>query len=246
MLTNRQFRKRAQIPPVRLGWIGARQDRLALPLSSISLITVGIALRVAKVHGRLSGQVNDAGAPEGETGGGLSPQRIRVCVVSVWVMQFCDSCGSAMVKVEGEWVCRDCEPETVETSSSSNSSESDAPSPRSAKVSSLPTTDSGAVRKSDAMEWLDSLEKPTDKELKRAVVPKPSGFTGSTFPTSISNVRVTGDPEFVEAVAGLFKVYQEFESSRTRVEINLQRTEDKETGELTDNYALYLSVAERA
>jgi hypothetical protein len=35
------------------------------------------------------------------------------------------------------------------------------------------------------------------------------------------------------------------EDDKTRLEINLQRTEDGDTGELTDNYALYISVAER-
>lgn len=35
------------------------------------------------------------------------------------------------------------------------------------------------------------------------------------------------------------------EDDATRLEINLQRTEDRDTGELTENYALYLSVAER-
>jgi hypothetical protein len=38
---------------------------------------------------------------------------------------------------------------------------------------------------------------------------------------------------------------QELEDGKTRVEINLQKTEDRETGALTGNYALYLSVAER-
>jgi hypothetical protein len=42
-----------------------------------------------------------------------------------------------------------------------------------------------------------------------------------------------------------FKPLLEFESEDTRLEINLQQTEDRDTGGLTDNYALYLSVAER-
>lgn len=159
-------------------------------------------------------------------------------------MQFCDDCGSAMVKVSNEWVCRSCNPEAAETST--RSSDSRTPDPRPAELSGLSTTDSGSVRKADAMKWLDGLDKPTDSELKRAFVPKPTGFTGSTYPTSISNVRITGDPAFIETVAALLQPIQDLEDSRTRVEINLQQTEDRETGELTDNYALYLSVAERA
>ena len=95
------------------------------------------------------------------------------------------------------------------------------------------------------MKWLNSISEPTDRQLRNAFLPKPSGFSGSTYPTSISNVRVTGDPKFVETVAGLLKPIQELEHGQTRVEINLQKTEDRETGELTGNYALYLSVAER-
>lgn len=159
------------------------------------------------------------------------------------MMKFCDSCGSAMVKVEGDWVCRTCEPEKAETDSTTDDSRT--PSPRSAKLDDLSTTDSGSVRKKEAMKWLNSLDEPTAHELRNAFVPKPSGFKGSTYPTSISNIRITGDPKFVETVAGLLKPIQRLEGSRTRVEINLQKTEDRETGELTGNYALYLSVAER-
>jgi hypothetical protein len=95
------------------------------------------------------------------------------------------------------------------------------------------------------MKWLNSLDEPSDRELKDAFIPKPTGFSGSTYPTSISNVRVTGDPAFIETVAALLQPILDLEDSRTRVEINLQQTEDRDTVELTDNYALYLSVAER-
>lgn len=158
-------------------------------------------------------------------------------------MQFCDSCGEAMVKVAGEWACRSCNPDEIETESSGV--DSLTPDPRPAQLNDLPTTDSGSVKKADAMKWLDSLEKPSAREFSRAFVPKPSGFTGSTYPSSISNIRVTGDPAFVETVAGLLKPITNCEGAGTRVEINLQKTEDRDTGELTGNYALYLSVAER-
>jgi hypothetical protein len=148
-----------------------------------------------------------------------------------------------MVKVESDWVCRSCEPDAVETPDSG--SDSRTPSPRPAEVDDLPTTDSGSIRKADAMKWLNGLDEPTAAELRRAFIPKPSGFTGSTYPSSISNIRVTGDPAFIETVAGLLKPIQGLEGAGTRVEINLQQTEDRDSGELTGNYALYLSVAER-
>lgn len=158
-------------------------------------------------------------------------------------MQFCDDCGSAMVKVDGEWLCQSCDTEKIEASG--DSTDHRTPRPRSAKLEKLPTTDSGSVRKEHGMDWLASLSEPTSKEIQNAFLPKPSGFSGSTFPTTISNVRITGDPKFVETIAGLLKPIQGLENSRTRVEMNLQKTENKETGELTGNYALYLSVAER-
>lgn len=158
-------------------------------------------------------------------------------------MQFCDSCGTTMVKVSGEWVCRSCDPDAVDTNDTNSSA--NTPSSRPAKLSDLPATDSGSIRKADAMEWLNSLDKPTAEEFKQAFLAKPSNFTGSSYPTSISNIRITGDPAFVETVAGLLKPIQDLEGSNTRVEINLQETEDRDTGELTGNYALYLSVAER-
>ena len=113
------------------------------------------------------------------------------------------------------------------------------------ELEELPTTGSGHVRKKHAMDWLDGLDEPDPEDLKEAVIPKPSGFTGSKYPTEISEVRITGAPEFVEAIAGFLKPLKDYEDDRTRVEINLQRTEDRDTGVLTDNYALYLSIAER-
>ena len=159
-------------------------------------------------------------------------------------MQFCDSCGTAMVKDGDDWVCRSCNTDAVE--SSETSPDPKTPDPRPAELNNLPTTDSGSVRKADAMEWLNSLDEPTADELPDAMIPKPNGFSGSTYPTSISNIRITGDPAFVETVAGLLKPIQDLERTNTRVEINLQQTEDRDSGDLTGNYALYLSVAERA
>jgi hypothetical protein len=96
------------------------------------------------------------------------------------------------------------------------------------------------------MNWMKQLDEPTEDELIQTVIPKPEDHSGSTFATPISNIRVTGTPEFITAVAKLLKPFLTWESSATRLAINLQQIEDRETGELTDNYALYLSAAMRS
>lgn len=113
------------------------------------------------------------------------------------------------------------------------------------QLEQLPTTDSGHVVKRHALQWLDDVDEATDQEIRDAVVSKHNDFSGSKYATEISDIRVTGSPEFVEAAGSLFKPLLDFEGEETRLEINLQRTEDRDTGELTDNYALYISVAER-
>ena len=114
-----------------------------------------------------------------------------------------------------------------------------------AELDELPTTDSGHVVKRHAMRWLEGLDEKSADELKGAVISKPADFSGSKYPTEISTVRITGAPDFVEAAGSRLKPLLDFENDTTRVEINLQRTEDRKTGELTDNYALYISIAER-
>ncbi|QZA87844.1 hypothetical protein K0C01_08540 [Salinarchaeum sp. IM2453] len=114
-----------------------------------------------------------------------------------------------------------------------------------AVLSNLPQTETGHIRKNDAMRWLSSLDEPSAKELAESVVPKPPEFTGSKYATEVSSVRITGEAEFVEAAARFFSTFEKFENDETRVEVNLQQTEDRESEELTDNYALYLSIAER-
>lgn len=159
-------------------------------------------------------------------------------------MQFCDSCGTTMIKTDDEWVCKSCDPDEIPESTTSG--KPNTPPQRSASVEDLPTTSSGSIKKRDAMKWINSLSEPSDRELQNAFLPKPADFSGSTFPTSISNIRVTGDPKFVETVAGLLQPITELDHGNTRVQINLKETEDRETGETTGNYALYLSIAQRA
>lgn len=93
--------------------------------------------------------------------------------------------------------------------------------------------------------WLQARCRPSSAELRRALVEKPSGFTGSTFPTDISTIRLAGDLQFFETAAGLFTWIAEMEDGGCRVDLNLKETEDRDTGEETGNYALYLPVTER-
>ena len=167
-------------------------------------------------------------------------------------MEFCDECGSLLPPERAEGTCDSCgasfkkpvaEKSIDRTEDGADSTDGERPETR---LEQLSTTQSGSVKKSDAMEWLEDLSPPSSAELRHAVVEKPSDFSGSTFPTDISTIRLTGDPQFIETVAGLFKWIVNMEDYSRRVEINLKRTEDRDTGETTGNYALYLSVAERS
>jgi len=113
------------------------------------------------------------------------------------------------------------------------------------RLEQLETTKSGSVRKQDALNWMENLETPDEDELIAAVTPMPSDHSGSKYATSISSIRVTGALEFVETVAALLKPLLAWESSATRLALKVQRTEDRDSGELTDNYALSLSAAVR-
>jgi hypothetical protein len=159
-------------------------------------------------------------------------------------MNFCTDCESLLSPANEGEQCVDCGGALTEREPrGSNGADDEGPT---TDLERLPTTDSGSVRKRNATRWLDSLEEPSATELRRVVVPKPQGFSGSTYAADVSNVRVTGDAEFVETVAALFRPLLGMEGSRTRLEVNLQETEDRETGEATGNYALYLGVAERS
>jgi len=114
-----------------------------------------------------------------------------------------------------------------------------------AQLEQQPTTESGHIVKRQAMQWLAEIEEATNQELMESIEPKPNHFSGSKYATEISDIRITGSPEFVEAAGSLFKPLLEFENDTTRLEINLQQTEDRDTKQLTDNYALYISVSER-
>lgn len=169
-------------------------------------------------------------------------------------MHFCEECGAMITPQSGDGKCDNCgtdytaENDAAGTFGDGNDGDVevvDGGKQRSTELESLPTTKSGSIPKSEAMDWLKNRDRPSTAELKRATVEKPSDFEGSTYPEDVSNIRVTGNPQFIEIIAGLFNWIVDMEDYSRRVEINLKETEDRDTGEETGNYALYLSVAER-
>ncbi len=170
------------------------------------------------------------------------------------LVYFCDDCGSMITPQNGSGECGTCgaeyeiegvESESLESETDEDRGLADGGKTMKTELETLPTTKSGNIPKSEAMDWLENRDRPSGAEMRRATIEKPSGFKGSTYPTDISNIRVTGDPQFIETIAGLFRWIVDMEDYSRRVEINLKETEDRETGEKTGNYALYLSVAER-
>ena len=95
------------------------------------------------------------------------------------------------------------------------------------------------------MRWLEQRKKPSEKELTDAVVTEPYGEMGDRFPKPNSQIRIKGDANFLETAAGLFKVFADYESVGTRLDIKLQKIKDRETGAETDTWSLYLKVVER-
>jgi hypothetical protein len=155
-------------------------------------------------------------------------------------MNFCEDCGVLIAPKASSSRCLDCKPSTGAKILSRKAQGTGA------DLDALRSTKSGAIRKRNSIEWIQDLDRPTSTELKSSTLPKPAGFTGSTFETDISNIRITGDARFVETVAGLLTPLLDLENDETRVEINLQRTKVRDTNQYTGNYALYLSVAERS
>jgi len=109
----------------------------------------------------------------------------------------------------------------------------------------LPTTKSASVKKENSIQWLAERTEPTPEELLETVIPKPYGQTGKTFNKQLSDVRIKGDAEFVETMAGLLRPFVACESIDTRLDIKLQKVKDRDTGEVTDAWSLHLQSAER-
>ena len=109
----------------------------------------------------------------------------------------------------------------------------------------LKTSPSGNVLKDDAIEWLLNRSEPTPEDVLEAITPKRYDAEGSTYASPASEVRISGTPEFVETVAGLLKPFIATETDKTRLNINLQPIKDRDTGKITENYALHLHAVER-
>lgn len=168
-------------------------------------------------------------------------------------MYFCDVCGNMISPQTGSGECGNCGTEHDVKGAESDTFTGDAAvnvgmadgGQKKTELESLPTTQSGNIPKSEAMDWLKNRDRPSVAQMRRATIEKTKDFEGSSYPADISNIRVTGDPQFIETIAGLFSWIVDMEDYSRRVDINLKETEDRETGEETGNYALYLSVAER-
>lgn len=155
-------------------------------------------------------------------------------------MEFCEDCGVLLVPAAEADTCEQCDPDNGASILSRETEKGIG-----TELEELRSTKSGHIPKRDSMEWLQNRDRPNPTKFKRSVLPKPDGFSGSSFETDISNIRVTGDAQFIQTVAGLLKPLSDFENDETRLEINLQRTKVRDTKQYTGNYALYLSVAER-
>lgn len=154
-------------------------------------------------------------------------------------MDYCNHCGILLIPNPTQKECENCNPVDGVAALSRYSNQTQT------ELEKLSATKSGAIRKRDAIEWIEQLRTPNPTELKRSMLPKPTGFEGSSYETDISNIRFTGDARFIETIAGLLKPILDLENDETRLDINLQRTQERDTRQYTGNYALYLSVAER-
>lgn len=114
------------------------------------------------------------------------------------------------------------------------------------RLDDLPMTSAGQVPKRHALRWLSEVDDTQPDQLTEVIVPKPKGFTGNKLPTPISDLRITGDSTYLEAIAGLIKPVRTLENDETRLDLKLEKIKDRETGKMTENYVLYLSVAERS
>ena len=156
-------------------------------------------------------------------------------------MDFCESCGVLLVPDAGTNTCNECNPRNGASILSRQAKEGIE-----TDLETLRSTKSGHIRKRDSMKWLRNREQPNSVELKRSILPRPERFSGGSYESDISNIRLTGDAQFIETIAGLLKPMLDLENDETRLDIKLQRTKVRDTKQYTGNYALYLSVAERS
>ncbi len=103
-------------------------------------------------------------------------------------MHFCDDCGAMITPQSGDGRCENfgakfaqSKPNTVSgdiEDENSGVGMADGGTQKHTELESLPTTKSGTIPKSEAMEWLKNRDRPSSAELKRATVEKPSDFDG--------------------------------------------------------------------
>jgi hypothetical protein len=80
-----------------------------------------------------------------------------------------------------------------------------------------------------------------NQPIKPAVVPYE--HEGTTY--AQDGIRLTGSPEFIDAVLSRLKDLLAFESLTTRLQVTYQESKDRETGLLLGSYNCYVQVHER-
>lgn len=71
----------------------------------------------------------------------------------------------------------------------------------------------------------------------------PYRHEGSTF--DCDGIRITGKPEFIDSVLSRLKDLLEKENSMTRLQLNYQQAQDKNTKEMLNSYCCYIQVHKR-
>lgn len=73
--------------------------------------------------------------------------------------------------------------------------------------------------------------------------PVPYRHEGSTY--AEDGIRITGSPQFIDAVLGRLKDLLKFEGTETRLQVSYRESGDKVTREPTGSYQCYVQVHER-
>ena len=117
-------------------------------------------------------------------------------------MAFCENCGVLLVPSAETDACEQCDSEdgaSILSRQAGEGIETD--------IEKLSSTKSGHIRKQDSMKWLRDRERPNPTELKYSILPKPDGFSGSSFETDISNIRMTGNASLLKRLRDFLSHY---------------------------------------
>lgn len=142
-------------------------------------------------------------------------------MIATWEMRFCSDCGMLLGSGGEVAQCELCDPDEGRPAATTQTRRIQT------ELGTLSSTKSGSIRKEDAIQWLSNLNRLNPTELRPSILPKPAGFEGSTYATDVSSIRVTGDARFIGTIAGLLEPLMAMENDETRVELNLQRTKDR-------------------